>query len=125
MADFDKTKAAEFIRSHALPPYGNGVCATYVRKALEAGGLNSAGHPILAKDWGQTLCRNGFVALTGNGLPQLGDVVVIQSTSASDAGHIAYYDGTNWISDFIQQELWPGPSFRNEKPSYTIYRRPY
>src|ERR1035437_4834904 len=125
MPNFDKKKVAEWIRTNALPPFGAGVCATHVRKALEAGGLNTTGHPASAKDWGPTLPRNGFVALiSGNAMPQLGDVVVMQSTSASKDGHIAYYDGENWISDFIQQELWPGPSFRSEKPSYKIYRPP-
>ena len=125
MADFDKKKAAEWIRTNALPPFGNGKCATHVRKALEAGGLNTTGHPASAKDWGSVLTRNGFVALLdANATPQLGDVIVIQGTTSSKNGHMEYYDGQNWISDFIQEQLWPGPAYRAEKPSYTIYRLP-
>ena len=126
VAMFDKTAAATWIRTNALPPYGAGRCATHVRKALEAGGLNTTGHPASARDWGPILIRNAFAALSnGNATPQLGDVVVIQATTRSSDGHMAYYDGTNWISDFIQPHLWPGPSYRSENPAYKIFRLPY
>ncbi len=85
--------------------------------------MNTNGHPASAKDWGPTLTRKGFAALTNqNATPQLGDVIVMQGTSKSKDGHIEYYDGANWISDFIQEAMWPGPSYRAEKPSYKIYR---
>jgi hypothetical protein len=39
------------------------------------------------------------------------------------AGHIAGYDGKNWISDFVQHGFWPGLAYVKEKPSYVVYRR--
>ena len=54
--------------------------------------------------------------------PMKGDIVVIQETTASKNGHIAIYNGTNWVSDFKQPEFWPGPSYRSEHPPYKIYR---
>ena len=59
--------------------------------------------------------------------PELADVIVFQGTSASAAGHMQLYDGTQWISDFKQQDpLWPSSNpnsvWQMEKPSYTIYR---
>jgi len=40
---------------------------------------------------------------------QQGDIAVIQPTSAGNcAGHIEGYDGSAWISDFIQSGFWPG-----------------
>jgi hypothetical protein len=124
---FDKQKAADWIRKNALPPYGNMQCATYVRKALEKGGVITAGHPRYAKDWGPTLLRAGFHALSGPALayvPAVGDVIVFQGTSKSMSGHIELYDGKNWVSDFIQPGpgIWPGPSYRNESPPYQAYR---
>ena len=122
---FDKQKFAAALVENALPPFGRGVCATYVRKALETAGLNTAGHPVDAKDWGPTLVRLGFTPVEAQGYTaKLGDVAVIQSTSQSAAGHIEGFDGTNWVSDFVQTAFWPGPSFRTETPAYTVYRWP-
>jgi hypothetical protein len=42
---------------------------------------------------------------------------------------MAMYDGTQWISDFLQTDMhdgkeafWPGKEYRKEQPSYVIYR---
>ncbi len=125
MPAFDKDKFAKALKDNALPPFGQGKCARFVRLALEAAGGNTAGHPISAKDWGPTLLRMGFAEVSAAGyMPQKGDVAVIGATSASVHGHIQGHDGTQWISDFIQREFWPGPSFRTEKPAHAIYRYP-
>ncbi|MBV8621498.1 MAG: CHAP domain-containing protein [Curvibacter sp.] len=120
------------LRTIALPPFGHGKCATHVRRALEAAGASTNGHPTYAKDWGPTLVRIGFRAVSSaNYQPAKGDVAVIQGTSSSVPGHIEAYDGRNWISDFVQPVrsgddppggFWPGPSYRNETPDYVIYR---
>ena len=124
MAGFVKAAFAKALADNALPPFGQGKCARFVRIALEAGGLNSAGHPVSAKDWGPTLTRLQFQPIPQAAYqPQLADVVVIQATSTSPHGHIQGYDGTQWISDFKQREFWPGPSFRTEKPAFVAYRR--
>jgi hypothetical protein len=125
MADFDKQKAADWIVQNAVPKYGVGLCAKHVRLALEAGGLNTTGHPRDAKDWGPTLIRNGFIA-TNDPVPKLGDVAVIQppTNPKCAAGHMEYYNGKNWTSDFIQDEFWPGQSWKKDDPDYTIYRLP-
>ena len=55
--------------------------------------------------------------------PQKGDVVVIQSYAGGDPnGHVAMYDGTTWISDFRQRDMWGGPGYREKMPPYVIYR---
>ena len=123
MPGFDKQKFAHALRTNALPPFGIGKCATYVRLALEAAGLSTDPHPPYAKEWGPTLERLGFTTVSQTGYtPQTGDIIVMQQTSACIYGHMEGYDGSNWVSDFVQRELWPGPSFRAEKPAYAIYR---
>ena len=117
---FDKNQAAEWIRSNALKPYGKHECATHVRKALEAGGLDTSGHPKHAKDWGLMLARLGFRCTSD--AAKIGDIIVMQGTSTSSSGHIEFYDGKNWVSDFVQREIWPGPGYRVEKPQYETYR---
>ena len=104
-----------------------GRCARWVRQALEAGGAKTSGYPIYAKDWGPTLLRIGFQPLSIDKLDQFnfkkGDVVVLQPhKSGNPAGHIAGFDGKSWISDFVQNDIWSGPAYRKEKPSYVVYR---
>lgn len=123
MTGFDKQVFATSLRQNALPPFGDGKCAHFVREALEAAGADTTGHPVSAKDWGPTLLRAGFTVVTDAPyVAELGDVVVIQPTSRNLHGHIAGFDGRNWISDFVQQEMWPGPAYRQEKPLHNFYR---
>lgn len=99
-----------------------------MRLALEAGGANTKGHPPPAKEYGPTLMRNGFHAIIVDDPAKFhflkGDIVVMEPTKHGDqAGHIAGYDGKNWVSDFVQRGFWPGPAYEKEKPSYVVYRR--
>jgi hypothetical protein len=125
MPSIDKQKFSAALKTNALPPFGQGKCARFVRLALEAAGADTTGHPVNAKEWGPTLLRIGFIPVAEDGfIAQLGDIAVIQGTSESVPGHIEGFDGTNWVSDFIQHAFWPGPSFRNEKPAFVVYRWP-
>lgn len=126
---FDADTFATYLRNHAKPYSAKkGDCAKWVRLALEQAGADTKGHPPSAKDYGPTLTRNGFHTVPV-GDPDAyrftrGDIVIIQPTENGDpAGHIAGYDGRNWISDFVQlRGFWPGPGYQREKPSYVVYR---
>ena len=123
MAAIDIEKFVQKLRTQALPPFGQGRCARYVRMALEAAGAQTAGHPVHAKDWGPTLARIGLRALSSEQyVPLKGGVVVMEGTSTSASGHIQGFDGRQWISDFVQPAFWPGPSYRKEEPAYVVYR---
>ena len=134
---WDKQMAIVHLRAHAQPPYGVGKCATYVREAIEAG------HLIIlrigsgsAKDYGPRLTMAGFIAQSGDPWPyQAGDVAVIDGFTKSAAegikkdhtdGHLAMYDGIQWISDFSQTGVtpYPGSDYEKAAPSYVIYRYP-
>nr|WP_315400472.1 hypothetical protein [uncultured Duganella sp.] len=122
----DKERFAAHLRAHAAT-MSTRKCAAHVRRALEAGGADTSGHPVDAKDYGPTLVRNGFHAYRplslGAYLPVKGDVVVIEPASTGNrSGHIQGYDGKQWISDFVQSGFWPGPAYRKETPNYVIYR---
>jgi len=132
---WNKEKAIEHLRANAVPPYGVGKCATYVREAIEAGGLQiSRTGSGSAKDYGPRLIEAGFTALDGDPVPyQAGDVAVIAGFTKDAAegikkdhpdGHMAMYDGTQWISDFKQDGLkpYPGSDYVKAAPSYVIYR---
>ncbi|HVA47124.1 MAG TPA: hypothetical protein VNH11_12220 [Pirellulales bacterium] len=134
-ARWDVDKAIQHLRSKAGSPYGVGKCATFVREAIEAGGLTiSRTGSGAAKDYGPRLTQAGFVAQMGAGTPyQTGDVAVIDGFTKAAAqgikkdhidGHVAMYDGTQWISDFKQVGLspYPGSDYERAKPKIVIYR---
>jgi surface antigen len=126
MATFDKQAFATYLNKHiSTKQFGEGKCAQHVRLALAVAGLKPITWPVPAKDWGGTLRALGFTAVTdAKYTPKIGDIVVIQATSKDKYGHIAGYDGKQWVSDFIQRDLWPGPHYREEKPDYALFRHP-
>ncbi|SEU15313.1 hypothetical protein SAMN05443639_108198 [Stigmatella erecta] len=121
--DIDKAVAHLNANAHAT---SQKKCAQYVRQAIEAGGvrLDVNTRPGEAKDYGPYLGRHGFTAVnTQNYVPQKGDVAVIQPyPGGSAAGHITMYNGSQWVSDFTQRDMWSGPGYRKHQPSYEIYR---
>ena len=112
-------KAVEHLRKHAQPK-STGNCAHYTREAIEAGGVVLVRHGS-AKDYGISLLHAGFREAITNQYVK-GDVVIIQGFQGHPHGHMAMYDGSKWISDFVQSGLYPGPAYREKKPSYKIYR---
>jgi len=109
-----------------------GECAKYVRLALEAGGINTDGHPVSAKNYGPFLEGHGFTNVSpDNFVPQPGDIVVIQPyPGGNQNGHIEGFNGSQFVSDFFQlyypnspgEGVYPGPGYRNGEPDYSIYR---
>jgi len=124
---YDTDKFAAYLRTHA-GKHSQSKCAKFIRRALEEGGADTKGHPGVAREYGPTLIRNGFHAITVD-KPETfgflkGDIVVMEPTKhGNQAGHIAAYDGRDWVSDFVQHGFWPGPGYEREKPSYVVYRR--
>lgn len=123
---YDIDKAVATLNKKALDN-SSGKCALYVRWALEAGGLNTDGRPTTgyAKDYGPFLLKSGFTEVDQtNYAPKKGDVVVLQNYKGGNiAGHIAMYNGSQWISDFKQRDIWAGSGYRSAKPQYNIYRK--
>jgi len=102
-------------------------CGEYVRKALQAGGADFHGsYPATGKAFGPTLEMIGFHKVTVEDPDHFvfikGDVMVMEPHKGSTAGHVAGYDGKQWISDFVQRDFWAGPAYRKEKPHYAVYR---
>lgn len=119
---YNVNDATQFLRDHAHAQ-SQGKCAAAVRQALEAGGLDTTGRPNAAGDYDSFLPGLGFHEVDINGyVPQKGDIVVHEPREGHPYGHIAMYDGENWISDFIQTDMFGGSAYRND-PDYTIWRR--
>lgn len=131
--------AADTLTSRAVTA-PNGNCARAVRLALEAHGIKigipetrEGANAAHARDFGDKLKEAGFIAIIHGKKPakepatetlKKGDVTVIQPTSKNKAGHMAMYNGQQWISDYKQPGFWPGNAYRSEKPDYVVYRLP-
>ncbi len=123
---FDKKKFVAYVRSHEFAR-SMGQCASHVRKALQAGGIDTTHHPMDAKDYGPYLERWGFRPISQDGTPQVGDIAVIQPTQQGrldgigPEGHISAYDGLHWVSDWQQRDVWGGP-YRKDNLPIQYYR---
>jgi Bacteriophage peptidoglycan hydrolase. len=122
---FNIDKAIEYLKRTSVPSYGKGECATHVRKGLLTGGIEITPHPVPAKEYGPYLEKYGFKEISTNEYnPIKGDIIIMQSFAgaSSNYGHIEMYSGTQWISDFIQDDLYPGSKYKENKAEYRIYR---
>ena len=80
-----------------------GKCAQYIRKALEAGSADTTGHPVSACDYSPILLKNCYKEVSSSAYtPKKGDIYIINRFGTHTHGHIAGYDGIQWISDFKQ-----------------------
>ena len=98
----DAKKAADYATNHAQAK-STGNCAKYVANALQNAGFsfNRQTSAYMYHTNG-TLTGMGFSLING-GSPKKGDVYVEDRTNTHIHGHIAIYNGSNWVSDFIQK----------------------
>ena len=89
-------------------------CAKYVRMAIEAGGLSTAGRPVSACNYKEFLPKIGFNFIGKihgkdnqsswtKRSARPGDIAVMDH---GVHGHICMYSGQRWISDFVQNNMW-------------------
>lgn len=114
-------KAAEYATENAEPK-SVGLCALYVRKAINAGGIplykcGSAWHykyvlPIL-----------NFHQVGKDAEREVGDIVVFQPIGGRKYGHIAIWNGSQWVSDFKQRNFIVHSDYTKNGAEYRIYRR--
>ena len=114
MANYDIGRAVSTLNRNAKAK-SSGYCARYVRTAIEAGGLSTAGRPSSAYLYTSFLPKIGFqpvAQLFGienqaqwtSSSAQAGDVCVM---SHGQHGHICMWNGRQWVSDFFQRKMWP------------------
>lgn len=107
------------LASRAAHGRSQGLCARYVRKALQAAGYSFTPQPSAYMYAHGTLARAGFTKISNNNYrPQVGDIVVFNRSSKNPHGHIQIYNGSNWISDFRQSGFSPYAQHNG----YTVWR---
>jgi hypothetical protein len=123
---YDPIKAAEYLRKH-YEKKSVGLCAMYVRIAMEHGGADTTGRPTSARYYAPTLKKIGYEKM--DPIPkeyEIGDIMVFDPPypEKSIHGHIQMWDGEKWGSDFRQmtKDFWPGSGYRNVKPKHEFFR---
>lgn len=96
--------AAQYATVHAKSG-STGKCALFVNNALRAQGIKIWGH---GKDVAGNLLKRGDfdqVVYDSNYVPQIGDIMSMPSSSKSkhNYGHVAIWNGYQWVSDFRQR----------------------
>ena len=120
-SDYSVDKATEFITEHAETESRNW-CAWYVMRAMYAGGQPV---PLLRacdyKWYFRHVLKHRFHEVPIEGYtPQKGDIVVFPSIDNHFYGHIAMWNGHQWVSDFKQNNLIISNDYDPEKR--TIFR---
>lgn len=93
------------------------ICAKHIRQSLEAGGLDTTGHPLYARDYIKWLPLNGWAEIgtlktehacsefSKNGLHP-GDIAIYgKPGEPNHPGHICMWSGHRWLSDFKQHNM--------------------
>lgn len=99
--------AADYATSHAHPKSTH-YCARYVANSLQA-----AGYKFERQGMAYQYVTNGILPKMGFSQvdmaqpPRKGDISVIGPRRPGHAGHISIFNGTNWVSDFIQRRESP------------------
>lgn len=114
-------KAAEYATEKAEKK-SVGMCALYVRKAINAGGI-----PLYkcgcACNYRYVLPILNFHQVGKKSEREVGDIVVFQPIGGRKYGHIAIWNGTQWVSDFKQRNFIVHSDYLNDGCEYAIYRR--
>lgn len=119
--NWNPDNAAKYATEHA-EKRSVGMCALYVRKAIIAGGI-----PLYvggdAWSYKHILPILNFHQVGKKSKQEVGDIVVFQPIGGRKYGHIAIWNGKQWISDFKQRNLIVHSGYTKEGAEYTIYRR--
>ena len=119
--EWNPKKAAEYVTKNAESK-SVGLCAKYVRKAIVAGGipLYQGGN---AWSYKYLLPLLGFKEIEDVNDKKVGDIVVFQPIGKRYFGHIAMWNGRQWISDFKQRSIIVHSDYSKDDCEYTIFRK--
>jgi len=110
-------------------------CANATKQGLNKGFGDLSGNTLHngPQNYGPGLQKLGFVPIsyTGNQNLKPGDIMIFQPWigKAGGNGHIQVWNGSQWVSDFMQPNMrdgYPGPgsTYEANHASYQLYRDP-
>ena len=116
---YNNEKVAAYATIHAAGG-SRCMCAWYVVKAMWRGGCPIGLIPAYAYD--KTLPQMGFNEISTEGYrPMTGDISVLPQNEKSQFGHIAVWNGKQWVSDFRQKSIYPGSAYR-KNGGFKVFR---
>ncbi len=119
--DWDAGEAARYATENAEKK-SVGLCAMYLRKAIIAGGI-----PLYqggdAWHYKYVLPILGFKEIDKKAEKMVGDIVVFQPIGGRKFGHIAIWNGRQWVSDFKQRSIIVHSDYARKECEYSIFRR--
>ena len=107
--NYNIDKVVEHLNSHALS-HSHTCCAWFVMRAMHAGGCPIGIFPAYA--YSKVLPYYGFKEVKADKYQQ-GDIVVFPAVKGHKWGHIAMWNGTQWVSDFKQKNIIVSNAYRN------------
>ena len=113
---------AATIATQKANPTSTGFCAKFVANALAQAGYKFNRQNSAYQYANGPLAAAGFRKIPNQGKYQIGDVMVWPAhgqgmRGGAIHGHIQIYNGRNWVSDFIQANMRPGPKYGMVSPS--------
>ncbi len=115
--DYDPDKAAQYATEHACRKSVS-LCAAYVRQSIEAGGCPTFFHPKVASEYKDFLLDLGFKEIPQANKRETGDIVVFNAVKNHPYGHIAIWNGKQWVSDFKQRNLFVAKEYSSKDATY-------
>ncbi len=115
--DYDPDRAAQYATDNANKKSVS-LCAAYVRNSLEAGGCPTFFHPKVAYEYKDFLLDLGFIEIPKTNKREIGDIVVFNAVRNHPYGHIAIWNGNQWISDFKQRNLFVAKEYSSKDATY-------
>lgn len=118
---YSNDKAVDYITKHAGQT-SKCSCAGYVMRGMWHGGCPVSLVVLPAYGYAKILSQMGFREVsTKNYEPQKGDISVLPQNSKHVFGHIAVYNGEQWVSDFKQNYMLCSSAYR-ANGKYQIFR---
>ena len=116
---YNNDKVAYYITKNKVQK-SRTMCAGYVIIAMWHGGCPIGLLPAYA--YNKTLPQMGFEEISVKGYkPMKGDISVLPTNKYTPFGHIAVYNGEQWVSDFKQKSIYPSGAYRTVG-KYQIFR---
>ena len=116
---YSNDRTVEYITSHAEKE-SRCMCAGYVMRGMWHGGCPIGLIPAYA--YSKTLPQMGFEEISVKVYkPMKGDISVVPSNNIHPFGHIAVYNGKQWVSDFKQNHILPSKAYK-ANGKYQIFR---
>ena len=109
---YSNDRVADYITKNAEKE-SRSMCAAYVVFAMWHGGCPIGPIVLPAYAYNKILPQIGFdeVSMAGYS-PKKGDISVLPQNSERPFGHIAVYNGKQWVSDFAQESLYPSKAYQ-------------